>query len=138
MSLTDFCIVAGTAAPIVALANIVAVGNALGLVHFLSGARRRAHRGSARWEAAAQGVVFGLATYIVSVLNLLAQAAVVFFVMKHFGYGSSVDFMWVMTAVVGGLLVTGLAAIFAGLTRNRADTLQAPRARKPRSASLAS
>jgi hypothetical protein len=37
VSLTDFCIVAGTAAPIIALANVVAIGNAFSLVHFLRG-----------------------------------------------------------------------------------------------------
>jgi len=135
--LTDFCIVAGIAAPIITLANIVAVGNAFGLIHFISGARRRAHRGSARRETAAQGLAFGLAMFVVSALNWLAQAVVLLLVLKHFGYGSSVNVGLVVAALVGGLLVTALAAIFAGLTTNRAASLQAPRARKPRSASSA-
>src|SRR5215469_6150210 len=138
MSLTDFCVVAGIAAPIIALANIVAVGDALGLVHFLRGARRRARRGSVRWEAATRGSVLGLVMYFVSSLNLLAQAAVLLFTLRHFGYGSAVSVTWVLTAVAGGVFVTGLAAIFAGLTRNRALTLQASRPRKPRNASSVS
>jgi hypothetical protein len=131
--LTDFCIVAGIAAPIIALANIAAVGNAFGLVHFIRGARSRTRRGSTRQQAATQGLAFGLAMYFVSGLNWLAQAGVLLLVLKHFGYGSAVNVGLVEAAVVGGLLVTALAAILAGLTRSRATSLQAPRARKPRS-----
>jgi hypothetical protein len=86
---------------------------------------------------AAQGLAAGFAIYFVSVLNWLAQAGVLLLVLMHFGYGSSVNVGLVAAAEVGGLIVTGLAALFAGLTNSRATSLQAPRTRTPRSASSA-
>jgi hypothetical protein len=138
-SMRDFWVVAGTAAPVIALANQVAIGYSLGSARLLRNAGKDSSRSAGARKSARRASRWTGALYLVSLVNLAAQAAAL-----GAALGTLADGHAAVSPRLEGLLVTyGLAAVMVSALlsgaaqASRAGMEDSPRPSWPRRPSAA-
>jgi hypothetical protein len=114
----DFWITSAAAAPIVALAAVVAVGDSVSTVAVSASIRRTSPRGSRRRRKARKASCYGLALCLISLTNVLAQAWVLETALVNLWTGeNSGPAVLAQAALYWGLLALIPAALLASAAR---------------------
>ena len=125
-SARDFWVVAGTAAPIIALANQIVISDSLGLGPVFRSTRRGPSSGVR--DQSAEGALLLVGIFSVSYINAAAQASVLLTALLSLAYPGSSDFVpltLVPPIEVFGLLAVMSTAVFSGRVRAQVAQINA-------------
>jgi hypothetical protein len=122
---TNFWLLAGTAAPVIALANVVLFGDTVKLMLDFRSIRKRSTATAEQKKWAEKGYKFAVASAAMSYLNMFAQTITLFYALLYFLIGKSgIPGKIAEIILTAGMAILAGGLMFSSIARNSASEIR--------------